>query len=468
MSLSVLPGLALGVGLCAAAHEVCQFENNDGVQCRALGDAESPQYNGSWCVRKAHGRVQPSCVQTWAVPSGQQIFEEAAAPFDSTLTVDWAAQRGEAEHAQLALRSFNDTLNAVDVTFSGELAPWLSVRQVGQVFCNATFVSPPRGAGWWPDPLLPMFDTTNVTAAQQLCQEVDHMVRQGRINSSAAERLKASIEADLAGPLPPDRSRPSIVQIAPGQTAALWLTLAVPLDASPGRYTATATVIWRGQATPVTVHLSATVWNLTLPPLGQSAFTTFFQFQYQSQTRGDLSQWYGDKADSMKSRYFELLCDSRIPPIGYSSLRSLNDMEAASPARCSGTVGGSNDAAFTPTAAAQQNEVVGSANDTADDGEVLFSIMSVSDLFGHVRGTSYNASYLNSLWEVLDPVVAELNQSGLLRSAGVYGFDEAHPKEVYEPLIAQLFGAIKQRYDGALATIATLHYCPDLTVRPQS
>ena len=466
MVLSVLAELALGVGLFTGLHddEVCLFENNDGVQCRALYDAQSPQYNASWCVRKAHGRVQASCVQSWVAPAGQQIFEEATAPVDSALAVDWAAQRGEAEHAQLVLRSFNGTLDAVDVTFSGELAPWLSVRQVGQVFCNATFVSPPRGSGWWPDPLLPMFGTTNVTAPQQLCQEVDQMVRQGRINRTAAERLKASIKADLAGPLPPDRSRPSIVQVAPGQTAALWLTLAVPLDASPGRYTATAAVVWQGQAIPVTVHISATVWNLTLPPLGQSAFTTFFQFQYQSETRGDLSQWYGVNAESMKSRYFELLCDSRIPPIGYSSLRSLNDMEAASPARCSGTVGGSNDAA---TATTQQIEVIGKAIDTADDGEVLFSIMSVSDLFGHVRGTSYNASYLSSLWQVLDPVVAELNQSGLLSSAGVYGFDEAHPKQVYEPLIAQLFGAIKQRYNGALATIATLHYCPDLAVRPQ-
>ena len=88
--------------------------------------------------------------------------------------------------------------------------------------------------------------------------------------------------------------------------------------------------------------------------------------------------------------------------------------------------------------------------------------MSISDLFGHQNPANYTAAYLKQLWVVLDPVVAALNASGHLPQASVYGFDEAHPKVVYEPLVAQLYGAVKARYNGELATVATLHYCPSL------
>ena len=33
---------------------------------------------------------------------------------------------------------------------------------------------------------------------------------------------------------------------------------------------------------------------------------------------------------------------------------------------------------------------------------------------------------------------------------------------MYEPIIAQLYGAVKERYHNQLATVATLHFCPSL------
>jgi hypothetical protein len=129
--------------------------------------------------------------------------------------------------------------------------------------------------------------------------------------------------------------------------------------------------------------------------------------------------------------------------------------------RCSGTV--------QPTAASSTAAQVGTslrniiddsiaADGIADNGiaadgiaadsnsSLLFSIMSISDLFGHRNPAMYNGSYFAQLWAVLDPVVDALNASGQLPYATVYGFDEAHPKAVYEPIIAQLFGAVKARY----------------------
>jgi hypothetical protein len=392
------------------ARHFCTFTNNDGARCEALRG----EYTVAWCVSRARGRVGASCVRAWVVPAAQQVFEELEGPqAGGALTIDWAAQRGESEHAQVALRSFNGTLNDVTVRFGGAAGAWLSARQVGQLWCNATFVSPPRGVGWWPDPLLP-----------------------------------------LGGNSPR-------MQVALGQTAALWLTAAVPVSARPGTHGGIATVSYQSaEGNPETVHLdiSIVVWNLTLPNIANSRFSSFFQFQYQHQPfganrpteiRGDLQPYYGAQTETIKAKFFSLLCSLRLPPVGYAWLRSLSDMAAASTARgCTGV-----------NPAADSNVTVSSPPTSSS---ALFSIMDVSKLFGHVSGTPYNTSYLEQLWTVLDPAVAALNRSGLLSAAAVYGFDEAHPKALYQPLIKQLFGAVQARYGGHLRTIAVLHFCPDL------
>jgi hypothetical protein len=193
------------------------------------------------------------------------------------LVVDWAAQQGEAEHTQLALRYykpvvpgalgslFNLTVRfgTVEASADGTLSlptEWLSARHVGQLFTNATFVRSPRGAGWWPDPLLPIEPAVGVT-------------------------------------------------IVAGQTTALWLTVSVPSNASPGNYTpATVTVSAVDRAHGTTITTSASlrleVWNLRLKTLAESSFTNFFQFQYQAhpygadnpaRIRGVLENYYGDR-----------------------------------------------------------------------------------------------------------------------------------------------------------------------------
>ena len=45
----------------------------------------------------------PSCLRVWVVSAVQQVFEETIAEKPGA-NVDWAAQRGEAEHVQIALR----------------------------------------------------------------------------------------------------------------------------------------------------------------------------------------------------------------------------------------------------------------------------------------------------------------------------------------------------------------------------
>jgi hypothetical protein len=204
-------------------------------------------------------------------------------------------------------------------------------------------------------------------------------------------------------------------------------------------------------------------------------------------------RYYGNATDKVKLLFFDMLCQSRMPPVGYAWLRSLGDMVTPlDPAHCTGTVpasGRENVRESNPLLLAKTAGEVGASRSTrrspgagqgtsgpghmslavgqeeapgVGQGGILFSIMSISDLFGHVNPRPYNATYFESLWRVLDPIVAQLNASGELAHAVVYGFDEAHPKTVYEPLVAQLFGAVKQRYNGRLATMATLHYCPSL------
>jgi hypothetical protein len=239
-----------------------------------------------------------SGLAVWVVHSSQQVFENDTQQAITTTTtsaaagplVDWAAQRGEAEHMQLAMRwSGTGPLNiSVKLNSDGDNgvgAPgsvdgsgqtlslpsqWLTARQVGQVWVNATFTADPRGPGWWPDPLLPLADTQTMT-------------------------------------------------LEPNQTAAVWLTVRVPVDAQPGQYAGSMSIVSEPTTTTPTnnnstnntaniiadkggsgggadvgmqqpilvdVALSLKVWNITLTPVALSTFSTFFQFQFQSHPFG--------------------------------------------------------------------------------------------------------------------------------------------------------------------------------------
>ena len=81
------------------------------------------------CLDGGYGQVD-----TWIVPSTQQVFEESRKSLHQhSDAISWAAQRGEAEHSQLAIRS-SQRVTGVRVAFSGAISPWLSAKQVGQVF----------------------------------------------------------------------------------------------------------------------------------------------------------------------------------------------------------------------------------------------------------------------------------------------------------------------------------------------
>ena len=79
------------------------------------------------------------------MPAAQQVFEETVlgAGQGPAASVDWAAQRGEAEHVQVALRYYQPVTSKVpgrlrnvtvrfDAAGRGALpVEWLSVRHVG-------------------------------------------------------------------------------------------------------------------------------------------------------------------------------------------------------------------------------------------------------------------------------------------------------------------------------------------------
>ena len=83
-----------------ASVKFCTFTNSLGDHCRQI---DANIYNTSWCTGRAKGFIAPSCLRVWVAPSVQQVFEETIAN-EPELDVDWAAQQGEAEHVQIALR----------------------------------------------------------------------------------------------------------------------------------------------------------------------------------------------------------------------------------------------------------------------------------------------------------------------------------------------------------------------------
>eukprot|EP01043_Picozoa_sp_COSAG02_P090331 COSAG02_NODE_27191_length_615_cov_1.042636_1_plen_130_part_10 len=110
------------------SRQFCTFTNDDGSHCEALRG----EYTAAWCTGRARGQVGGSCVRAWVAPAAQQVFEESEGTRDGgKLAIDWAAQRGESEHAQVALRSYNGSLDDVVVRFEGAVGAWLSARQVG-------------------------------------------------------------------------------------------------------------------------------------------------------------------------------------------------------------------------------------------------------------------------------------------------------------------------------------------------
>ena len=118
-----------------------------------------------------------------------------------------------------------------------------------------------------------------------------------------------------------------------GQTTALWLTVAVPTDATPGVYSAVAVVegqehgLRAGAVVQVSIPLQLEVWDLELPSLAESSFSNFFQFQFQphpfgavgAQIRGVLEPYYGQRTQQVKQAFFDTLCASR--PVQRMNLR---------------------------------------------------------------------------------------------------------------------------------------------------
>ena len=150
------------------------------------------------------------------------------------------------------------------------------------------------------------------------------------------------------------------------------------------------------------IRLNLTVWNITLPALHESAFTSFFQFQYQhlpflsnitgqggrpGEVRGDLSNYYkGSHLAQMQAAYLNLLCERRIPPVGYTMLRPPDAYTALDASRCTGVV------------PATTGDTAARGTTAQPRAAAPFSIMAIDNLFNHTWGTNYSEAYYRQLW----------------------------------------------------------------------
>jgi hypothetical protein len=191
----------------------------------------------------------------------------------------------------------------------------------------------------------------------------------------------------------------------------------------------------RGAAAPLLyrVNVTAQVWNLALPPL-RSAFGTIFSFPYASDADGatDLARYYGGGGGgagspldpAMKRRYFELLCDARIPPDNPYLLAARAAEDYGLLAAC---------------------------------GAKRFNVLDVANAATGKTLTNYSEAQIEAVLALAAPTVANLTAQGLLDRAYVYGFDEC--SEAYTGAMRQVFGAVKARWP-ALRTVAALRWTP--------
>ena len=93
--------------------------------------------------------------------------------------------------------------------------------------------------------------------------------------------------------------------MTPNTTVSLWVTVAVPITATAGVYSAIGAVSTVGGQTLLQFNISVTVWNIRLPSIAESGFGTAFEFDQKLTLVNDTG---GPKA------YWDFTCAHRMAP----------------------------------------------------------------------------------------------------------------------------------------------------------
>lgn len=334
----------------------------------------------------------------WPASPLTKVMINATAPAStSSKRIDIAAQQGEAESWQIAVRHSTDSgLKLVRV--SADLPANVSMQwfKVVHVWCMQSEIYSLAGDRWLPDVLMP--------------------------------------PAEFPG---------DAVVLEPHVTHSIWVKFLVGNDAVPSTSIVNVSLHF-SEAPPVIVAVDLTVWPLKLPRLdAPSTFGTIFNLFYDYDQDGatDLGKYYSKSqplSPAIKEQYFNLMCNNRVPadncyrgqewhdpgrPSSLPLFRPLEDY--LSLARC---------------------------------GSRLFNLLDVSAVSGNgTMKTNYSVLELESMMQQLEPAVSKLEAAGLADRAYVYGFDERPAS--YGHAIYQVFGAVKAKFP-KLRTVAVLRWDP--------
>lgn len=328
-----------------------------------------------------------------------------------TQTAIVTAQRGEIEDVQLLLRKGIDVDDIVgglsNVTISvHNLPPFVTATtfRVGYVKAHHSPRYAGSGGGWRPDPLLPI-------------------------------KLPFSIPSSTAQPL--------------------YVTLAVDRNAVPGQYnnatvqiTCTTSNGKPCSPDPLTVALSITVLNVTLPSLKDSRIGSAWSGSWNDET---FQPYYPDRnVSATKHEWFDLMLSSRMPPdsIYLTKPREYSDYQ------------------YMHAKGVKWFALLDvSALPLAPPGGAGEEHLQPIDTFGHVGHgggvtgscANYTDEYVSRMIATLRPMVDRMDKDGMLSSAYIYGFDE-NPVSC-EPQVRKLFGATKKAFP-TLRTAAVLNWSP--------
>ena len=209
--------------------------------------------------------------------------------------------------------------------------------------------------------------------------------------------------------------------LEPEVTQPIWVTVYVPAGTAPGSYQGTVRVLSdQGPIAEVPVKLE--VWPLDLPNPGR--FDTVFSFYYPYNAGPNwqdmMTKIYGEFTPELRRAYFELLGQHRIPAddlyLDLGSPRSVADYKLM-----------------------------------MRFGGKRFNLIYAADA----------AEKIPAMLDSIAPTIEELGREGMVEHAYVYGFDEK-PKEM-EPVIRQVFGAVKERWP-KMHTMAVLNWEPPVDI----
>lgn len=362
----------------------------------------------------------------WVAAASTNLFEDDMPPVATATATAAAADmqmmQGETEHRQIAVRLLagGPPISGVTVRFSAMLrlneagspqqqhtlpSSALRWRQQGYVNCSKFFYNTLRPTpGMFPDPI---FDAT------------------------------------AAG-----------VTLFPGVTASLWVSVAIPVGTTAGKYAGTASLVM-GMHTLSVVPLRVEVWPIALPPLHKARFTAVMNWVDEgdfSATKGlgNLLAPVATKAGPLtpavyqeaKHQYWAFMCDHRMPPNKLYNAPAFDFFSSAD---------GRGLADFVMLTNATVN---GSTQDSCGQGGARsISLGNVQILAG--KYLNYSAAQIAATLDRMAPVIDGAKKLGVLDRVYAYGFDEAGPQ--YKHAMRQLFGAIKARWP-TLRTVATLDW----------